>query len=124
MGTQPREDSDIDRYIATFSEEERRELAAAEAAIDLAVLLHRARARQGLSQAAAAERAGFKQQVVSRFEQPGANPQLATLERYLRALGYEIAVTIRDQQTGEILGTATLPPSQGRRTVAGAARTG
>ena len=38
---------DIDASVATFDEEERRELAAAEAAIEIAILLHRVRERRG-----------------------------------------------------------------------------
>lgn len=102
--------NEIDDYIATFSAEERAELAAAEAAIDLAFLLHQARQAHGLSQTAAAERAGLKQQAVSRLEQPGANVQLDTVRRYLGALGYTLDLTVRETQTGRVLGNASLPP--------------
>ncbi len=81
--TPPRDDSersgdphvdDLAAYVATFTEEERRGLEAAEAAIDIAILLHRARESRGLSQAAAAHLAGLQQQAISRFERPGATP--------------------------------------------------
>jgi hypothetical protein len=42
---------DIDAYIATLDDEERRDLAVAEAAIDLAILRHRAAECRDLSQA-------------------------------------------------------------------------
>ena len=70
---------DIDAYVSTFDEAERNDLAAAEAAIDIAILLHRARERRGLSQSAAARVAGLQQQAISRFERPSANPQLETI---------------------------------------------
>ncbi len=106
---------DIDAYVATFDEEERHELAAAEAAIDIALLLYRARERRGLSQAAAAELAGLHQQAVSRFEHPNANPQLATVQAYLGALGYALELKAIDPQTGEAMAEVVLPPRLRRR---------
>ncbi len=102
--------NEIDGYIATFSTEERAELAAAEAALDLAFLLHRAREEAGLTQAGAAERAGLRQQAVSRLERGSDNVQLTTLRRYLDALGYSLDLTVREKGTGRVLGNATLPP--------------
>lgn len=101
---------DLDAYLATLDEDERAEVAAAAAAIDIAVLLYRAREHRGLSQAAAAERAGLLQQAVSRFERPHANVQLSTLQRYLRALGYVVEITVRDPGTGEVAAQLSLPP--------------
>ncbi len=102
--------NEIDDYIATFSSEEREELALAEAALDIAWLLHRAREERGLSQAAAAKLAGLHQQAVSRFEQAGVNVRLDTLQRYLGALGYTIDIAVKETESGRILGHATLPP--------------
>ena len=102
---------DIDAYIETFDEHERRELAAAEAAIDLAILLYRARERRGLSQRAAAELAGLQQQAVSRFERPSANPRLETVQAYLGALGYALALKAVDVATGEVAAEVTLSPA-------------
>ncbi len=102
---------DIDAYVATFDEEERQELAAAEAAIDIAILLYRAREHRGLSQAAAAEMAGLHQQAVSRFEHPSANPQLETVQAYLGALGYALELKAIDLQTGEAMAELVLPPT-------------
>lgn len=103
---------DLSRYVATFSDTERMELTAAGAAVDLAVLLHDARVQRGLTQAAAAQRSGFAQQAISRFERPGANVQIATLQRYLNALGYDLEVAIRDQGSGEHAGHVAFPRSQ------------
>ena len=102
--------NEIDSYIATFTPEERNELAAAEVALDLAILLHKAREAQGLSQAGAAQLAGLQQQAVRWFEQPGANVQLATVQRYLTALGYTLELAVRETKTGKVLGSATLSP--------------
>ncbi len=102
--------NEIDAYIATFTPEEREDLAMAEAAIDLAFLLHQAREEAGLTQAAAARLAGIQQQAVSRFAQAGANVQLATLQSYLDALGYRLDLTIKEKRTGRILGNTTLAP--------------
>lgn len=102
--------NEIDEYVATFTAEERDELAAADAALDLAILLHQARTSQGLSQAAAAQLAGLQQQAVSRFEQPGTNVQLATVQRYLAALGYTLEIAVRETKTGKVLGSAALAP--------------
>ena len=103
--------NEIDDYIATFTPEELNELAAAEVALDLAVLLHQAREARGLSQTAAAQLAGLQQQAVSRFEQPRENVQLATVQRYLAALGYSIEIAVRETKTGKVLGSATLAPA-------------
>lgn len=102
--------NEIDDYIATFDEDERDQLAAADAALDLAVLLYRARKHRGLSQHTAAARSGLQQQAISRFEQSQANVQISTLQRYLDALGYVLDIAIRDAETGEIIGHATLAP--------------
>lgn len=110
MSEQTTHVSDLDQYIATFDAAEREELAAAEAALDLAFLLYQARTAQGLNQTAAAERAGLKQQAVSRLEHPGANVQLDTIRRYLSALGYTLDIAVRDIATGHVIGRASLPP--------------
>jgi transcriptional regulator with XRE-family HTH domain len=105
------EPDDLDAYLATFDERERRDLTAAEAAIDIAILLFRARERRGLSQTAAAQLAGLQQQAVSRFEHPTANPQLASVQAYLGALGYALELKAIDVETGEVAAEVTLPPT-------------
>ena len=106
---------DLDRYIATLSEEERRELAAADVALDIAILLHRARERRGLSQAAAARLAGFQQQAISRLERSSTNPQFETIRAYLDALGYGVELNVIDLDTGEVALSMTLPSSATRQ---------
>jgi ribosome-binding protein aMBF1 (putative translation factor) len=108
------EPDDIDAYVATCSEKERHALATADAAIDIAILLYRAREQRGLSQAAAARRAGLQQQAVSRLERSGANLQLETLRSYLGALGYVVELSVFDLDTGERALTADLAPAARR----------
>jgi DNA-binding XRE family transcriptional regulator len=113
---------DLSAYVATLDESERSDVAAAEAAIDIAVLLYRARAYRGLTQTAAAQRAGLLQQAVSRFERPNANVQLSTVQHYLSALGYVVDISVRDPETGEIAAHVSLPsdapPRRSRSTAA------
>ena len=108
----PADADDLDPYIASLTAAEREELASAEAAIDLAVLLHRARERRGLSQAEAAARLGLAHQAVSRIERSHANVQVRTLQRYLGALGYVLEITVRERDTGEVAGRVCLTPTQ------------
>lgn len=93
----------IEDYIATLSDDEQREIAGAELAIDLARLLHHAREHRQLTQTEAAELAHMRQQAVSRLERPGANIQLATLQRYLSALGYALELTIREPENDAVI---------------------
>ena len=115
---------DIDAYVATFDAQERRRLVAAEAEVDPAILLHRARERRGLSQRAAAELAGLRQQAVSRFERPGANPQLASIRAYLGALAYGLAIRAVDLETGETAAETLVPPAFQTRMPTSASRSG
>lgn len=100
--------NEIDEYVAGFSEEERQEYAVAETALDLAYMLYHLRQEQGLTQREAAERAGLKQQAISRLEKAAANMQLGTLQRYLSALGYSIEISVIDNNTGNVAGKTTL----------------
>ncbi len=100
--------NEIDTYIATLTEEEQQEVALAGTALDLAQLLYLVRETRGLSQKDAALQAGLHQQAVSRLERAVANIQLSTLQHYLAALGYSIDITIKDAETGDIIGQTTL----------------
>jgi two-component system, NarL family, response regulator LiaR len=99
---------DFDAYFATFDERERLELAYAEAALDLALLLQIVRKARGLTQRAAAARSGLQQQAISRWERSHPNVQLDSLQRYLAALGYELDLVIRDIETGRVINASTL----------------
>lgn len=108
MSDETKHYNEIDDYIAALTPDEQKDLSAAEAALDLAYLLHRAREERGLTQAAAAAQTGLHQQAISRLERSLRNVQLDTLQRYLDALGYTIDIEVKDKQTGQVLGTATL----------------
>jgi transcriptional regulator with XRE-family HTH domain len=56
-------------------------------------LLADARARAGLTQSALAKRLGISQAAVAQLEQPGSNPRIATLDRALRAVGTQLAIS-------------------------------
>lgn len=100
--------TDINEYVSTFSDQEREHLAVAEAELDLALLLHRARRERGLSQAAAARQAGLHQQAVSRIERQEANITVETLRKYLESLGFTVEITLKDAATRERFGRVTL----------------
>ncbi|HST87834.1 MAG TPA: helix-turn-helix transcriptional regulator, partial [Ktedonobacterales bacterium] len=104
---------DFDAYFATFDEGERQELAHADAALDLSILLHRARAARGLTQIAAAARSGVKQQAISRWEHSHPNMKLDSLQKYLEALGYTLELVIKDAETGAILTPEVFAPATG-----------
>ena len=108
MSETNRPSNEIDEYMATFSDEEHQEYAAAETALDLASILYHIRRERGLTQRGAAERAALKQQVVSRLEKAASNIQLGTLQRYLGALGYHIEISVIDNRTGNVAGKTSL----------------
>lgn len=59
------------------------------------LILSDARQRAGLTQADLAKRLGVTQAAVAQLERPGSNPQVATLERALRAAGAELVIGVR-----------------------------
>jgi HTH-type transcriptional regulator / antitoxin HipB len=103
------ERDDIEAYVSTFNEVEREALVAAESAIDIAILLNRARRQRGLTQKAAANLAGLQQQAISRFESPDVNPRLESVQAYLGALGFALELKVIDVQSGDVAATAVLP---------------
>jgi transcriptional regulator with XRE-family HTH domain len=62
-------------------------------------LLADARRRAGLTQAELAQRLAISQAAVAQLERADSNPRLATLDRALRAAGFELVVTTRRRQT-------------------------
>ena len=93
----------IEDYISDLTADEQQEVALAEVAIDLARMLYHAREHRQITQSEAARLTDMKQQAISRLEQPGANIQIATLQRYLSALGYTLELTIRERETDDIV---------------------
>jgi transcriptional regulator with XRE-family HTH domain len=62
-------------------------------------LLADARRRAGLTQAELAKRLAISQAAVAQLERADSNPRLATLDRALRAAGFELVVATRRRQT-------------------------
>jgi len=63
--------------------------------MDAAVLLQEARRRSGLSRRKLAQRGGTSASTLSAYESGTSVPSVATLERLLRAAGFEAEVTLR-----------------------------
>jgi transcriptional regulator with XRE-family HTH domain len=61
-------------------------------------LLADARRHVGLTQADLAKRLAISQAAVAQLERADSNPRLATLDRALRATGFELVVTTRPRQ--------------------------
>lgn len=61
-------------------------------------LLADARRRAGLTQADLAKRLAISQAAVAQLERADSNPRLATLDRALRAAGFELVVRTRPRQ--------------------------
>ncbi len=78
---------------------------------DLGELLRRVRERWGLSKRAAAFETGIQPSTVTRAERGEGSLRLATLQEYLDGLGCTLELTVRERQTGEVIGTILLPPS-------------
>lgn len=102
---------DLDEYLASLSDEERKRITDADAALDLAMMLYEARLARGLTQTEAASLSGLRQQVISRWERSHPNIQLASLHRYLAALGYTLGIVVSDAETGEVVASAGIPTS-------------
>jgi transcriptional regulator with XRE-family HTH domain len=62
-------------------------------------LLADARRRAGLTQAELAKSLTISQAAVAQLERADSNPRLATLDRALRAAGFELVLTTRRRQT-------------------------
>ncbi len=62
-------------------------------------LLADARRRAGLTQADLAKKLAISQAAVAQLERADSNPRLATLDRALRAAGFDLLVTTRPRQS-------------------------
>jgi transcriptional regulator with XRE-family HTH domain len=67
----------------------------------LASALIGARAEAGLTQEQVAERMGTTATAVSRLESGKANPSARTLERYAKATGHELRITLEPIDVGQ-----------------------
>lgn len=59
------------------------------------VLLRQARQEAGMTQEQVAERLHTKKSAISRIENHAGDIRLSTLERYARAVGYDLALELR-----------------------------
>lgn len=99
----------FDVLLEELSDAERQEIADAQFALDLALFMRLARKRLDLTQQEAAQRTGFSQQEISRFERRRAGRvTVMTLQRYLRTLGYSIDIILKNEETDEVLSLGTL----------------
>jgi transcriptional regulator with XRE-family HTH domain len=62
-------------------------------------LLANARRRAGLTQAELAKRLAISQAAVAQLERADSNPRLATLDRALRAAGFEMVIGVRPRRS-------------------------
>jgi transcriptional regulator with XRE-family HTH domain len=69
--------------------------------MDAAVLLQEARRRSGLSRRKLAQRGGTSASTLSAYESGASVPSVATLERLLRAAGFEADVSLRPAPTND-----------------------
>ena len=109
----PKSDNEIDDindYIATLSQEERDGLVVSAAALDLALALDRARARQEPTVGDADPATDLGALALDAIEQVGVAQPLTAFRRYLRVLGYDVDLSIVDVDTGESMIRIVLPP--------------
>ncbi|HVX30075.1 MAG TPA: helix-turn-helix transcriptional regulator [Nitrolancea sp.] len=100
--------NEVNEYIASLTDAEREAIDSASVALDIAGLAYRARLARGFTQTEAAEASGLKQQAISRIEGGTINVTFRTLERYLRALGFSVRLSVCDENTGKIVDQITL----------------
>ena len=80
-----------------------------------AQVLRLARQRAGLTQVELARRSGTKQSAIARWEKGAVSPRVDTLERLLRACGFEPVVTftaITDEDQNQLLERLAWTPRQ------------
>ncbi len=93
-----------------------------------ATLLRAARERAGLSQRTLAQWAGTTQSVVARIERGATSPGWDTLQRLLRAAGFDLAAeivprpTARSHMMGDVARILRLSPEDRLREVAAVSR--
>jgi transcriptional regulator with XRE-family HTH domain len=72
---------------------------ALEEEFSLASMLIAARTRANLTQAEVAEKMGTSQSTVARLESGAAKPSLATLQRYAKATGARLKITLEPKKS-------------------------
>jgi transcriptional regulator with XRE-family HTH domain len=69
---------------------------------DLVAYFTTLRKERGWSQRALAELVGTTQSAVSDFEAGAIQPKMATLQRYARALGFELEIKVMSRKTDNV----------------------
>jgi HTH-type transcriptional regulator/antitoxin HipB len=90
--------SDITKYARTRAERDPEFAEGLEPGYEdfkVGVLLRQARERAGLTQEEVAKRLETKKSAISRIENSAGSIRLSTLERYARALGWQLALELR-----------------------------
>ena len=103
---------DINDYIATMTQEERDGLIVAQAALDLATLLDRARMRHDSTSDAPDKAPNLGTSAYEAIERAGVAQPLRAFRRYLRVLGYEMELNVVDAESGAPAIRVVLPPSE------------
>lgn len=70
------------------------EIAEQQARMNLVITLHNARQEAGLTQKQLAMRLGVSQACITQIERGRRNPTFSTIQRYARACGRKIAITL------------------------------
>ncbi|MFZ0381878.1 MAG: helix-turn-helix domain-containing protein [Solirubrobacteraceae bacterium] len=81
-----------------------------------AILLRKARADAGLTQAQLAARAGLTQSTIARLERGGANPTIATLDNVIAATGHRLVLAAEPHRPsfdeGQLLERLAMTPAE------------
>ena len=84
----------LKELMAQQSEESQERIAAKVDVIRRIVALNQLREELNISQTELAAAMGVKQPTVAKIEQPGNDPRLSTLKRYVSALGGEMSIDV------------------------------
>lgn len=84
----------LNELMAQQSAESRERIAAKVDVMRRIVALNQLREELKVSQTELAEAMGVKQPTVAKIEQPGNDPRLSTLKRYVSALGGEMSIDV------------------------------
>ena len=84
----------LKELMAQQSAESQERIAAKVEVMRRIVALNQLRAELNISQTELAAAMGVKQPTVAKIEQPGNDPRLSTLKRYVSALGGELSIDV------------------------------
>jgi transcriptional regulator with XRE-family HTH domain len=90
--------SDLTKYVRTRAARDPEFAEGFEAGyadFKIGVLLRQARERAGLTQEEVADRLETKKSAISRIENSAGSIRLSTLERYARAIGWQLSLELR-----------------------------